>query len=100
MNYPIPSPSLDGIRPLLYIRYTRHHNPWLVYSLPHFETISLFSRSYGISAISFRGNYSFLNLALCTVTKVRKLFKGGNYSRAKTIRVNTVCMLKEHPCIT
>ena len=47
---------------------------------------------YRISANSFRGNYSFLNLTLCTVTKVtvhtgaetiqgRKLFKGGNYWR-------------------
>ena len=26
----------------------------------------------------YRGNYSFLNLALCTVTNWRKLFKGGN----------------------
>ena len=94
---------------------------------------------YRISANSFRGNYSFLNLNLCTVTfgystyrcrnysredtiqgrknirrytvfhlapnfefylmycdlwlqyiQVRKLFKGGNYSRAETIRGNTV----------
>ena len=46
---------------------------------------------YRISANSFRGNYSFLNLALCTVTftvhksaetiQGRKLFKGGNNSR-------------------
>ena len=47
---------------------------------------------YRISANSFRGNYSFLNLSLCTVTLItvhtgaetiqgRKLFKGGNYSR-------------------
>ena len=42
-----------------------------------------------ISANSFRGNYSFLNLTLCTVrvhtgvetTQERKLFKGGNYSQ-------------------
>ena len=31
-----------------------------------------------------------MNLALCTVTKVRKLFKGGNYSWAETIRGNMV----------
>ena len=43
--------------------------------------------NYRISANSFRGNCSFLNLALFTV---RKLFKGGNYSRAETIRGNTV----------
>ena len=42
---------------------------------------------YRISANSFRGNYSFLNLTLCTVhtgaetIQGRKLFKGGNYSR-------------------
>ena len=34
---------------------------------------------YRISANSFRGNYSFLELG------VRKLFKGGNYSREETI---------------
>ena len=30
---------------------------------------------------SFRGNYSFLNLPVCTVEyiKMRKMFKGGNY---------------------
>ena len=46
---------------------------------------------YRISVNSFRGNYSFLKLALFTVTfdiKVRKLFKVGNYSRAETIRGN------------
>ena len=49
---------------------------------------------YCISANSFCGNYSYLNLPLCTVTFVhtvhtsaetiqgRKLFKGGNYSKA------------------
>jgi hypothetical protein len=47
--------------------------------------------SYRISANSFRGNYSFLNL---TYIQVRKLFKGGNYSRAETIRGNTVDMLE------
>ena len=34
---------------------------------------------YRISANSFRGNYSFLEVG------VRKLFKGGNYSREETI---------------
>ena len=51
-------------------------------------------REYRISSYSFRGNYSFLNLTLCTVTllwpKVRKLFKGWNYSRTETICGNTV----------
>ena len=41
---------------------------------------------YCISANSFRGNYFSLNLAI----KVRKVFKGGNYSMAETIRRNTV----------
>ena len=34
---------------------------------------------YRISANSYRGNYSFLKVG------VRKVFKGGNYSRAETI---------------
>ena len=52
--------------------------------------LSIFIR-YRISANSFRGNYSFLSLALLTVTFAhRKLFKGGNYSRAETICGNTV----------
>ena len=46
--------------------------------------------TYRISANSFRGNYSFLNLTLRTKVAVhtggetiqgRKLFKGGNYTR-------------------
>ena len=37
--------------------------------------------NYCIFANSFLGNYSFLNLALCTVTKVWKLFKGRHYLR-------------------
>ena len=52
---------------------------------------------------SFCGNYSFFNWALCTVVtfgdskyiKVGKLFKGGNYSRAETIRGNiNKCAMK------
>ena len=46
---------------------------------------------YRISSYSFRGNYSFLNLEIqrSQYIKVRKLFKGGNYSSAETIRGNT-----------
>ena len=57
--------------------------------------------TYRISANSFRGNYSFLNLALCTVLwplvtvhksvetiQGRKLFKSGNYSRKYSIYLN------------
>ena len=54
---------------------------------------------YRISSYSFRGNYSFLTLALnmyCDLwsqyINVRKLFKGGNYSRAETIWGNTVVL--------
>ena len=36
--------------------------------------------AYRISANSFRGNYSFLEV------EVRQLFKGGNYSREETIK--------------
>ena len=51
---------------------------------------------YRIYANSFRGNYSFLNFILmyCDLCsqyiQVRKLSKGGNHSRAETIRGNTV----------
>ena len=49
-----------------------------------FDPLGIKLYRHHISANSFRGNYSFLNLTLCTVTlgqQVRKLFKGGNYSR-------------------
>ena len=50
---------------------------------------NLFLCTYRISANSFRGNYSFLNLEIqrsqYVRPKVRKLFKGGTYSRAETI---------------
>ena len=59
--------------------------------------------TYRISANSFRGNYSFLNLCLCTYCdlwwqyiQVRKLFKGGNYSRAETIWGNTVVYILQN----
>ena len=49
-------------------------------------------KKYRISANSFRGNYSFLNLEIqrSQYIGVRKLFKGGNYSRVETIRGNMV----------
>ena len=40
--------------------------------------------NYRISSYSFRGNYSFLNLSLCTATKVTV------HKSAETIRGNTV----------
>ena len=45
----------------------------------------LFSR-YRISVISFRGNYSFLNLTLCTVTFGNSTYRCGNYSREEIIQ--------------
>ena len=47
---------------------------------------------HSISSYSFRGNYSFLNLEIqrSQYIRVRKIFKGGNYSRAETIWGNTV----------
>ena len=40
-------------------------------------------RIYHISANSFRGNYSFLNLTLFTVTFGNSTYRCGNYSRGK-----------------
>ena len=45
---------------------------------------------YRISANSFRRNYSFLKLALSTVTFGDSTQKCGEYSREETIRGNTV----------
>ena len=42
---------------------------------------SVLQNSYCSSANSFRRNCSFLNLILCTVVTMRKLFKGWNYMR-------------------
>ena len=41
---------------------------------------------YRISANSFRGNYSLLDLTLCTVTFDHSNHRCGNYSRAETIK--------------
>ena len=49
-----------------------------------------YCNNYRISANSFRGNYSFLNLTLCSVTFGHFTYRCGNYSRAETIRRNTV----------
>ena len=42
--------------------------------------------NYRISANGFRGNYSFLNLTLCTVTFDHSTYRCGNYSREETIQ--------------
>ena len=41
---------------------------------------------YRISSYSFRGNYSFLNLTLCTVTFDHSTYRCWNYSREETIQ--------------
>ena len=51
---------------------------------------TLYIYAYHISANSFRGNYSFLNLTLCTVTFDHSTYRCGNYSRVEIIRGNTV----------
>ena len=50
------------------------------------EIISFKKSIYRISANSFRRNYSFLNLTLCTVTFVNSTYRCGNYSREETIQ--------------
>ena len=50
---------------------------------------------YRISANSFRENYSFLNLTLCTVTFGDSTYRCGNYSRGETIRGNTVVTIAD-----
>ena len=61
-----------------------HANAWVV-SFPSLSIVN-----YRISSYSFRGNYSFLNLTLCTVTFDYSTYRGGNYTKAETIRGNTV----------
>ena len=41
---------------------------------------------YCIFKNSFRGNYSFLNQTLCTVTFDHSTYRCGNYSREETIK--------------
>ena len=45
-----------------------------------------YKANYRISSYSFRGNYSFLNLTLCTVTFDHSTYRCGNYSREETIQ--------------
>ena len=42
--------------------------------------------TYRISANSFRGNYSFFTLILCSVTFGHSTYRCGNYSREETIQ--------------
>ena len=68
------------------IVFTYH---WQFFSRAHVY-LHLFP-GYRISVNSFRGNYSFLNLTLCTLTKGHSTYRCKNYSREETIRGNTVC---------
>ena len=60
------------------------------------DALELMTLGYRISASSFRGNYSFLNLTLCTVPFSNSTYRCGNYSRAETIRGNTVYEFGHH----
>ena len=50
------------------------------------QDLGLKKFKYRISANSFRGNYSFLSLTLCTVTFGNSTYRCGNYSREETIQ--------------
>ena len=52
----------------------------------HGVLVRLVKCIYHISSYSFRGNYSFLNLTLCTVTLGNSTYRCGNYSREETIQ--------------
>ena len=62
---------------------------WVTFLCPSVE-LSWVS-TYRISANSFHGNYSFLNLTLYSVTFDHSTYRCGIYSRVETIRGNTVC---------
>ena len=50
-----------------------------------FLFINSFTNKHRISSFSFRGNYSFSNITLCTVIFSNITYRCGNYSRAETI---------------
>ena len=58
----------------------------VVQSIKEFRKYLFKKYIYRISANSFRGNYSFLNLTLCTVTFDHSTYRCGNYSREETIQ--------------
>ena len=70
---------------------------WSHYFLSRFHFVHIPKRTYRISANSFRGNYSFLNLALCTMTFGDSTYRCGNYSRTEIIRGNTVFRFEPIP---
>ena len=59
-------------------------NMYVYYNCEKLVDIVVFT--YRISANSFRGNYSFLNLTLCTVTFDHSTYRCGNYSREEIIQ--------------
>ena len=63
-----------------------------IWVLVHLDRFSKYLK-YRTSANNFRGNHSFLNLTLCTVTFDHSTYRCGNYSREETIRGNTVVVL-------
>ena len=58
---------------------------WLTMGSTFFKSPT-YLNIYCISANCFRGNYSFLNLTLCTVTFGYSPCRCGNYSREETIQ--------------
>ena len=85
----------DGPNPTVYIRsWSLQEIKKNVAFFEHSFVLSQFLHNYRyrISSYSFRGNYSFLDLEIqrSQYINVRKLFKGGNYSRAEIIWGNTV----------
>ena len=65
--------------------FSKTNKPFCFPSSLGFSTFSE-KNIYHISAYSFRGNYSFLNLTLCTVTFGNSTQRCGNYSREETIQ--------------
>ena len=59
----------------------------LIRFLSHSSLVAYLAKGiYPISSFSFRGNYSFLNLSLCTVTFDHSTYRCGNYSREEIIQ--------------
>ena len=62
------------------------YHPCHIHNLLRYVSRDSSRNSYRISANSFHGNYSFLNLNLCTVTFGHSTYRCGNYSREETIQ--------------
>ena len=73
---------------------TLQSNTFQVMGLPQSNFSLKYIYIYRISANSFRGNYSFLNLTLCTVTFGYSTVTFGQvHTGAEIIRGNTVCFV-------